>query len=198
MSCRVSCVTVSALFIFISALMVKNGLLFAVSVGWRDKRRTEEVCRNTEAQRGRQRTALWAMEAVISSLCLLRFLLLFSPRFLQVDLIYFASFLFHGPDLRERTRLQGRARWVWHTNVGCFSFLARRANERWKHRNSDPARTQTDRQTNRHTNRQTDRMTSYLQATPPARTFLSGTCGPAPTYHWPGYPQCPERERRFS
>lgn len=28
----------------------------------------------------------------------------------------------------------------------------------------------------------------------PGRTFLSGTCGPAPTYHWPGYPQCPGKE----
>lgn len=35
---------------------------------------------------------------------------------------------------------------------------------------------------------------SHLQGTPPGRTFPSGTCGPAPTFRWPGYPQCPGRE----
>lgn len=32
---------------------------------------------------------------------------------------------------------------------------------------------------------------SHLQATPPARTFPSGTGAPAPTSRWPGFPQCP-------
>lgn len=40
---------------------------------------------------------------------------------------------------------------------------------------------------------ETDGRGSDLQATPPGRTFLSGTCGPAPTYRWQGYPQCPGR-----
>lgn len=47
------------------------------------------------------------------------------------------------------------------------------------------------------TKRQGD-TSSYLLATPPARTSLSGTCGPAPTYHWPGYPQCPGKEGSVS
>lgn len=53
-------------------------------------------------------------------------------------------------------------------------------------------------QENRHSQTsETDRSKhsgSDLQATPPGRTFLSGTCGPAPTYRWRGYPQCPGRE----
>lgn len=53
-------------------------------------------------------------------------------------------------------------------------------------------------QENRHSQiSETDRSKhsgSDLQVTPPGRTFLSGTCGPAPTYRWRGYPQCPGRQ----
>lgn len=53
-------------------------------------------------------------------------------------------------------------------------------------------------QENRHSQiSETDRSKhsgSDLQVTPPGRTFLSGTCGPAQTYRWRGYPQCPGRE----
>lgn len=50
---------------------------------------------------------------------------------------------------------------------------------------TDPARPQ-----------RTEESLPYLPGTPPGRTFLSGTCAPAPTYHWPGYPQCPGKEER--
>lgn len=124
---------------------------FLLSAEWEDKKRKRlpETWRRSWERIRALGGCVQEMEVVNVLFCQPGFLIqpqfiIFSS-FFEVDLIYFAFFLFHGSNLVKRRGLRVKAGWVWHKNVlGCF-FGPR---TEWKLKQIQPDLRKTERRNN--------------------------------------------------